>query len=59
MNILCAKILWQNRCFLMPHRLLAVSFYTGQWTRTWIIWSVAAVLFAALLALRRMLRQPR
>ena len=38
---------------------LAVSFYTGQWTRTWIIWSVAALLFAALLALRRMLRQPR
>ena len=38
---------------------LAVSFYTGQWARTWIIWPVAAVLFAALLALRRMLRQPR
>ncbi len=29
------------------------------WARTWIIWPVAAVLFAALLALRRMLRQPR
>lgn len=38
---------------------LAVSFYTGEWTRTWFIWTVAAVLFAALLALRRMLRQPR
>lgn len=38
---------------------LAASFYTSDWARTWIIWPVAAVLFAALLALRRMLRQPR
>lgn len=38
---------------------LAVSFYTGAWGRTWILWPVAAVLFAALLALRRMLRPER
>lgn len=38
---------------------LGSSFYTGHWARTWIIWPVAAVLFAALLALRRMLRPER
>lgn len=36
---------------------LGVSFYTMDWARTWILWPVAGVLFAALLALRRMLRQ--
>lgn len=38
---------------------LGSSFYTDHWARTWIIWPVAAVLFAALLALRRMLRPER
>lgn len=32
---------------------LGLSFFTGDWGRTWIIWPVAAVLFAGLQALRR------
>lgn len=36
---------------------LAVSFYTESWNRTWIVWPVAGVLFAALLALKEMLHK--
>lgn len=36
---------------------LAVSFYTESWNRTWIVWPVASVLFAALLALKEMLHK--
>ena len=32
---------------------LGLSFFTGDWGRTWIIWPVAAVLFAGVQALRR------
>ena len=34
---------------------LAVSFSTGRWDRTWIIWAVSGVLYAALEALVRLL----
>ena len=35
---------------------LAVSFYTGKWDTTWIIWPVAGVLFAAVLGVANALR---
>ena len=38
---------------------LAVSFYTESWNKTWIVWPVAGVLFAALLALKEMLYKNR
>lgn len=37
---------------------LGLSFYTTAWHRTWIIWPVAAVLFAGLQALRSAGRRP-
>ena len=36
---------------------LALSFITGRWESTWIIWPVMAVLFGAVLALKNMLRK--
>ena len=35
---------------------LAASFYTGRWDRTWIIWPVAGVLFAAVLGIANAIR---
>ena len=34
---------------------LAVSFYLDSWETTWAIWPVAAVLFVAALALKKMI----
>jgi len=36
---------------------LAVSFYTGRWDRTWIVWPVAGVAYGVVLAFARMLRR--
>ena len=36
---------------------LAVSFYTGSWYRTWIIWPVAGVAYGVVLAVARVLRR--
>lgn len=44
-------------CFVVA-LYLGVSFFTRDWGRTWIIWPVAAVLFAGLQALRTLLRKP-
>lgn len=38
---------------------LGISFYTQSWDRTWIVWPVAAVLFAALLALKNLLKKDK
>ena len=40
---------------LLTAGYLAVSFSTGRWDRTWIIWAVSGVLYAALEALVRLL----
>ena len=38
---------------------LAISFYTMSWTRSWIIWPVAAVLYGAVLGVASVLRKSR
>lgn len=38
---------------------LGISFFTNAWDRTWIIWPVAGVLFAAILAFKQMLTRSR
>ena len=38
---------------------LAISFYTMSWTRSWIIWPVAAVLYGAVLGIASVLRKSR
>ncbi len=43
-------------CFVLAV-YLALSFMTGRWGATWIIWPVMAVLFGAVMALKNMLRK--
>lgn len=38
---------------------LGISFYTMSWTRSWIIWPVAAVLYGAVLGIASVLRKSR
>ncbi len=55
LNELVGSVYWS----LITAVYLAVSFYTGRWESTWIIWPVAGVAFAAVIGILNIFRRDK